>query len=283
LVVDALSYTSRIMGSGLAMLSATKHDKAEALSEERVYIRCEDWTVHTVEKGKRVRDHDWYNTDSWFIAMRFDLYEQIDETHGVIQDDKETSVGTILYGGGVKPDWEWQLRLEAYALNKLGFPATLCRNVLWLKDWKQSEKDKKGSQYPDVDIYVAEYAPLPEAQVESYIKMRLRSHQDAMEKKDDEIPACTEDERWFKPGAYAVMKEGRQKAVRVFKESEYKDAKHRADGMVIEENMKGKGAFYVEHRPGKDTRCNGWKPESECPCREFCHFWKEKYGKKEAA
>ena len=97
------------------------------------------------------------------------------------------------------------------------------------------------------------------AEIESFIKKKVASLEAAESAGDDELEPCSPEERWDRPSTYAVMKEGRKTAVRVFED------KAEAEKLAAEN---GKG-FSVLERKGKSVRC-----ESYCPCREFCSYWK---------
>jgi len=68
---------------------------------------------------------------------------------------------------------------------------------------------------------------------------------------------CTDEERWHRPDSYAVMKEGRKSALRVFA----------AEGVAqaFIENHADAKKLSIEFRQGKDIRC-----ESYCQVRAVC-------------
>ena len=82
---------------------------------------------------------------------------------------------------------------------------------------------------------------------------------------DDDIPPCSPEERWERPTTWAVMKEGRKTALRVF------DAKEEADKMAD-----GQKGLSVEERKGACARCEGY-----CLAAKFCSFAKGLKGGKE--
>ena len=86
---------------------------------------------------------------------------------------------------------------------------------------------------------------------------------DYYEKPDDEIPECTPEERWATAPKWAVMKEGRKTAVKLFDTD--------ADAInFIEDLEKEKDKHYVEERKGQDRKCDDY-----CPCAAFCNYYKQ--------
>lgn len=74
------------------------------------------------------------------------------------------------------------------------------------------------------------------------------------------IPECSAEERWQKKDVYAVKKEGRKSAVKLF------DTQKEAEERIVE---LGKG-HYLEIRRGESMKCKNY-----CLCAKFCNFCKE--------
>ncbi|MDD5833777.1 MAG: DUF2188 domain-containing protein, partial [Treponema berlinense] len=76
---------------------------------------------------------------------------------------------------------------------------------------------------------------------------------------DDDIEPCTAEERWADPETYAVMKNGRKSAVRVF------------TTLIDAENCAGElgNSHYVETRPAVSRKCGKY-----CLCKDFCSFYR---------
>jgi hypothetical protein len=79
------------------------------------------------------------------------------------------------------------------------------------------------------------------------------------------MPDCSEEERWFRPGKLAVMKEGRVKAMKLFNISEREEAEQYA--------ADNKG--YVEERPGENARCDTFCPVSKW-CSQYASLQQDK-------
>ena len=76
---------------------------------------------------------------------------------------------------------------------------------------------------------------------------------------DDDIEPCSAEERWADDEKWAVMKNGRKTAIKLF------DNSADADAMAGEMG----NAYYVEHRPAISRKCGDY-----CACKEFCNFYK---------
>jgi len=94
---------------------------------------------------------------------------------------------------------------------------------------------------------------------EGYLEDRIRLHQEAAE----QLPLCTDEERWFKPEKWAVMKKGRKRAVKLY------DSPSEAT-LVAESLEPHQGQYKVEHRKGEHTRCLYY-----CPVSSFCLQFRE--------
>lgn len=107
------------------------------------------------------------------------------------------------------------------------------------------------TDYPDQPVVTIEVPLWSEEKCEEYIDERIRLHQAAR----DRLPDCTAEERWQTANVYALMKEGRKTAVKLY------DSRTEAD-----EALKSAGdKHYLDLRPGKNIRC-----ESYCPVSQFC-------------
>jgi len=178
---------------------------------------------------------------------------------GKVVDFKEVSAWALVFSPKGKPEEVWQVNDYAYLLREHGFPVTsgeLCRKV---KDWKKSEM-VRNPDYPRLAFpHVVPVTLYTHEEVGHHIANRVALHRLAQSASDEELPECTPEERWEKATVYAVMKQGRKAAVKLFDEE--KDAK----GF-----MAGLGAGHsIQTRPGERTRC-----ENYCPVAQFCNTFK---------
>jgi hypothetical protein len=196
------------------------------------------------------------------VTGRVDCY---DMTNAIIHDYKTASVWKVIKGDFA--DWRKQGLIYAWLLTKQGFPVKECRFTAILKDHSKS-KAKYDSSYPQVPTYVYQFtvsdADLKET--EKMIYAKVEELEKAKDLPDDKLPMCTEHERWSKPTTYAVMKEGRKTALRVFEEKELAE-----QYLASLEEKKA----YIEERKGSDPKC-----EEYCSCCEWCEYWQKNYANK---
>ena len=192
------------------------------------------------------------------VTGRVDCYDMANE---ILYDYKTTSAWKVVFKNF--EDWYMQGMIYSWLLSKKGLKVNKCKFVAILRDWSESESIKK-ADYPKSPVYTYEF-DVTEADlksVEEFIRLKIENVEKFKEVADDDIPECSPDERWAEQTKYAVMKEGRKTAVKVFEdESE-------ANGYAKELGEK----HYVETRPGKDKKCTRY-----CACCEFCNYYKEHY------
>ena len=287
IIVDVSDNFHMLDGSAVhyAVERSNKNAEAARLSEERIFIEVngleELWHVHTLKIGEKIVTAPWYSPQKLYVSCKFDNYEYDDQ---IVEDYKRCSVWETIYG--LKESRVQQLNIAALGLDMLGFPVVGCRACLFLKDWTNGDLrsfEAKGDlKYPKVAYKEYQFTRWDEKKTREYIFERVHLHFFAQQVDDDEIPPCTQEERWYRGESYAVMKDGVKTAKRVFKvepgtttaEEAEKFANSHAEEL---QSVAKKGEhFYVEKRPGQDIRCNGDKVY--CPSRTFCHYWRQKYG-----
>lgn len=198
----------------------------------------------------------------WLLSGGIDLQILGSASDGgqevALSDYKMTTAWAVM---NPKPDWERQLNCYAYLIEKTrGWTVTgLTINAI-VRDWSRHEAERREG-YPKIPLVVLPQTLwTPEAR-EAYVTERMKIHQDAERAFDwgEPIPECTDEERWFKPGKLAVMREGRVRALKLFEINEREQAEEYA--------KENKG--YVEERRGENTRC-----ESFCKVATWCSQFK---------
>lgn len=181
-----------------------------------------------------------------------DLYEVVDGV-AVLSDYKTTSTWGAVFGDYPREEWVQQLNIYAHLYRKAGFAVDKLQVVALYRDWSRG-KARYDASYPNVAIEVHPVKLWSPKLAEKFITQRLELHGSHQDTPDAMLPPCTDEERWAKPGTYAVKKPGRKSAVRVL------------DTIQEAEAYKAKDpCYYIEHRPGKDTRCAEY-----CSVAEFC-------------
>lgn len=195
-----------------------------------------------------------YKIGSVTVTGRIDNYNL---KEGVIADYKSTSVYKVK--AEEFDDWYLQGMIYAWLLRKNNLPAYKCRFIAMLKDFSKTEAERN-SGYPQKPVYIYEFDVTEDriTEIEKVIMKKILLYQQFKNVSDDDIPECTSEERWAKKDIFAVKKDGRKTAIKLF------DDKNQAE---IYCNTLGKG-HYVEFRQGESLRCKRY-----CLCSSFCNFY----------
>lgn len=221
-----------LLGQSVHTILERAYPAGRGIAEERLYTQVNDWTV----------------------SGQMDVLED-----GILSDFKVTSVWSYIMGG--KEEWTQQLNLlkvlcdqrleetedERYRVEKLQIVAIF-------RDWQES---KVGNEYPESQVAVIPVELWPKDVAMDFLRERVASHQN-----QDPDP-CTNEERWYRGEQWALMKEGRKTAVRLF---DAQDKATEAEKEAKEKDKKSK--FFVIHRPGSYARC-----ERYCLAAKHCPTW----------
>lgn len=180
----------------------------------------------------------------WKVTGKPDLLDP----DGVLHDWKVTSVYSFLLGD--KPEWEAQLNIYRFLYSKYGFQVKKLQIVAILRDWVSSKRNDP--EYPPAPVQVVDIPMWDLNQTKEFIESRVMLHKAA---RMGQFRDCSPEERWARPDTWAVMREGRKRALRVF-DNEV-EAHTRARSLGADHN--------VQHRPGGNIRC-----ERFCPVVRWC-------------
>jgi hypothetical protein len=187
-----------------------------------------------------------------------DLYDD----EGTLWDYK-TSKAFAFYSKNAKPEWVQQTNIYAWMLRKHGFEVKRIVIQGFVKDFDRYRALQHGD-YPACDVPQYEVPMWTDAQVEEFIRDRVKVHNEAAHCDEAELPLCTDIERWMKPTTYAVKKGDNKRAMRVL------DTLEQAQAYMADAGGKD---LWIETRSGEDTRCMDY-----CPAAAFCSYYREKYG-----
>lgn len=190
------------------------------------------------------------------------IVDSFDLENGIINDWKTTSVYKVMSGDFT--DWYNQGMTYAFLLKKSGLEVKRCRFVAMLKDFSKT-KSRITANYPTAPVYIYQFDVTEKMleEAEKRIVAKVKELESYKNLSDDEIPPCSKSERWTQDEKWAVMKEGRKTAVRLF------DNETDAENLAKE---LGKG-HSVEYRRGVDRKC-----EEYCMCCEFCSYYRATHG-----
>ena len=190
---------------------------------------------------------------------------QKDEDDGItITDYKFTSAWALMND---KPEWEQQQNIYKYLVERVKKkPVKGLKICALIRDWSRRDAQNK-PDYPQAPIQIVDIPMWTFDRTEAFIKERIEMHRDSKVNADwgEELPLCTDEERWVRPTTYAVKKEGRKTAIRVFEEQ------GEAEALLKEMPEKDKG--FIEIRKGEAVRCTG----NFCGVSQWCsQFQNEK-------
>ena len=188
------------------------------------------------------------------VTGRVDSYDQNTKT---IHDFKTASVWKVQFEDF--EDWRKQGLIYAWLMKKNGFEVSKCEFIALLKDHSKS-KAKTDSNYPQLPTYKYCFDVTEEnlAEIEKFIFAKVEDLEKAEKLDDESLEPCSKEERWQGEDKFAVMKEGRKTAIKLF---ENKDE--------AEKNMEALGGTYIEERIAEPKKCNDY-----CICKDFCPFYK---------
>ena len=217
--------------------------------------------LHVVAERSEVVDHLneerlFMEVDGVTLSGSIDLQQHV--KGGVaLKDYKFTSVWAVMND---KPEWEQQLNVYAWMVHKIkGVSIKGLQICAILRDWS-TRKAQTESGYPQAQIQMIDIPVWSFDKTEKYVHERIELHKESKVQADwdEELPECTDEERWMRTTTYAVKKEGRKSAVRVF------DSEEDAVKLIAESEDKKK--LSIEVRKGEPVRCTG----NYCGVNKWC-------------
>ena len=185
------------------------------------------------------------------ISGAIDLQKEVDGGV-VIIDYKFVKAYSVMMN---KADWETQLNVYKWLVETVKRKKVVGLQICaFIKDFSKFDTAKEG--YPQAEAVMIDIPMWDLVKTETYVRNRLDMHRNAKLAHDfgEELQPCTDEERWAKETTYAVKREGRKTAIRVFKTIE--------EATELAEKEKG----YVETRAGEYTRCTG----NYCGVAQWC-------------
>jgi hypothetical protein len=136
--------------------------------------------------------------------------------------------------------------------------------VMFMRDFSKI-KSKTQSDYPDRPVVTVSFTLDTPEEAEAFIIDRLSLFIKYEAIKDDQLPLCTQEERFNNGDKYAVMKKGNKRAVKIH--DEYVIAEIHAGALNEKEE---KEIYYIEERKGTDMKCLEY-----CSVNKYCDYYKE--------
>lgn len=198
------------------------------------------------DEGAIVEQRFFCNILGWKVSGQPDLYWKKD---CVIEDYKFTSVYSYQKG---KVEWEQQMNCYAHLVRLAGYEVKGLKIRAFLRDHMDS-KVFPGGDYPEDKCMAMDLPLWDDATAKEFMELRVRFHQEAETRPDEDLPNCTPEEMWEKPEAWAVKKKGAEKALKVIR------IPGQAGNDAANLLAKAKGPeYFVEHRVGERRRCENY-------------------------
>jgi len=194
--------------------------------------------------------------DGVILSGAMDLQDDSDGTVKIV-DYKFTSAWALRED---KIEWVLQQNIYAWMVRRLkGKDVSSIQICAFIRDWSRREA-ATNPNYPQASVQMVDIPMMPDEEIGAYIKERIDFHRQAKVSADwgEELPLCTKEERWSRDTKFAVKKEGRKTAVRVF------DTQEEADALLATMTEKDKG--FIEIRNGEPVRCTG----NFCGVAQWC-------------
>lgn len=268
-----ISTTRLIAPPRIRVLEKNNFDLIKEDVSDRIFSLLGQSVHHIIERAKQKTDiaerrlfyKDDVITNGWTLSGAFDLLTR----QGNLIDFKVTSAWSALDAvTNGKDEWEQQLNVLDFLCRKKQKELIRYKKEIKVKslsimailrDWSKM-RVMQSDNYPRKQVVMIPIRRWTEEEQENYVRTRIKLHQDA--ETTSNLPICSAKERWRKEDTYAVMKDGRKTAWRVF------NTKEEAVQFLLSQKMiEGKGCSIV-FRKGEDVRCQHY-----CRVNEFCsHF-----------
>lgn len=185
------------------------------------------------------------------IKGTFDLYNKLLK---ILYDYKVCSVYQWIYPE-FRKKWIAQVNVYAKMMQDNGYDVKEIRIVAFFRDWSES-KAMSSKDYPQRQIMEIPVPLKSNEEITAYMQKRLDIH--FAPEETGIIPMCTGTERWARAGQWAVMEQGKKRAVKVF------DVEQLASDFFME-NIHKLNKPFIQHRPGESVRCSKF-----CAVAKYC-------------
>ena len=270
---SVLSVTQLISPPRIVLLQDLNSDNLVVDVVDRVPALLGTAVHKIIEKGSKdlpghiVEERLFAEINGWKISGAVDL--QIDNGDGTweINDYKCTSVYSVM---DEKVEWVQQLNCYAF-LSTLahGRKITSLKIIAILRDWQRKQAEIK-PDYPQSQVVSVEIPLWTIEEQGSFVHDRVKLHQQARKLVDngEAPPYCTSQERRLRDETWALMKEGRKSAVKLY------DNEEEAKRCAAELGGTSGITHRVEHRTGNPVRCAG----NYCMVANWCRQYQEELG-----
>lgn len=215
----------------------------------------------TKQDNRLIEEKIEHKIDDSILVTKPDLYDNDTQS---VEDYKFTTVWAVK---GIKREWEEQLNIYDWSLEKSGFKILHNYINAILRDWSEAELKQYGGDYPPIPFKRIEVPLWSLEKQEEFVKTRLALHKKYETLSDLELPICSPEERWATENVWAIYKNTNKKATKLLPT----ESRAKAYLSHIKQNKEN---FSIKKREGIDNRCIKY-----CSCNKFCSYYKEKYAK----
>lgn len=263
------SITSLLDPDRVIMLKRRYNDQIEQDVSDCIWLLFGTVTHYALETGIELKENEYVEEHlEHTFENGYTLSGIIDHVYDYVDDYKTTSVWTVIYGSN-NDHWKLQLQMGAYLHYKEhGNWINKGRIIAILKDWNKNDAKFK-PDYPKLPVQVIEFDLGTPEEIEQWIIDRFNHIAELEKMYDDELPMCTEEERFNKGTKYAVKKKANKTATKIH------DTLESAREHLINLEQSYPGIYEIEERPGEDVKCLNY-----CNCCKFCKYYKENYEEK---
>ncbi len=139
------------------------------------------------EDKSKVENRVAMNVLGWKVTGKYDLIEG-----QTLFDYKYTSVWAYIFG---HKEWALQANVNRYLLHCNGVVINKLQNVLMFRDF--DAKRVGTNKYPATMVLTVDLPMWSLEEAEQYIGTRVKLHQEAQLVSDENLPECSDDERWY--------------------------------------------------------------------------------------
>lgn len=222
--------------------------------------------IHNILENAKTDNHLteerlFVDVDGVVVSGQIDLQHET-ESGVLVTDFKTTSAWAFMKN---KKEWEEQLNVYKWLVEtvKRKKVSGLFITAI-IRDWSRNDKRET---YPKAPVQNLEIPMWDSVRAETFVRERLDLHRDSKisHHLGDDLRDCTPEERWMTETVYAVKREGRKTAIKIY--SDLNDAQERA------KEEKG----YVEVRPGEPRRCAEF-----CGVAKWCDQYQRELGEQDS-
>ena len=175
----------------------------------------------------------------------------VDTFNEEILDYKTCSTWKVIYKD--YDDWREQLKAYMYLwYAQTGKMYHTGKIVALIKDFSPTDAQRKGD-YPRQPIMTIPFTFTDEEIFGVPERWEVKIREVLLKLAVSSFGVCSEEERWAKPAKYALMKKGRQTAIKLY------DSEEACLDAIGDDNN-----LYMEYRAGEDTKCEKYCVAGKC-------------------